>query len=75
MSVDEIINQELSATLVKKLGFDWPDERVIRIAKDAGESIAEGTPAVLAFALAVDTELIMYGDGRISDPIGLDGLT
>lgn len=65
------INQRLAALLVEKTGYDWPEERILRIADEAAAIMTEGMPASYAFATAFETELIMYGDGSIDNPVGI----
>lgn len=65
------INQQWAAALVKKLGYDWPPERIERIAADMGEGVAASVPASWALASAFDLELVMYGDGSMSELVGL----
>lgn len=70
-SIQETVARDLAEIIARGSGYDWPVERVLRIAEDAVSSINEGISPLWAFADAFDTELCMYGNGSITEPTGI----
>lgn len=61
--VEQLVDKEFARKLVLSLGYIWPDYRVERVARRARGMVGPGLLIVDAFAVALDSELLLYGDG------------
>lgn len=68
------VDQHLAAAMVKKLGYNWPDERIERVASEMAKLFAVSKDMPWSLSEAIHKELVMYGDGTINNPVGLISL-
>lgn len=71
LDIVKLVDREFAGELVRKMGYDWPVERVERVAHNAREHLKAGRSAPFAFARAIEIELTMYGDGSSAGPVGI----
>jgi hypothetical protein len=70
-AIREYVNQQLAAGMIRKLGYDWPSERIERVAAAMPEFFAVSGNMAWSLSEAIDEELVMYGDGSILEPVGI----
>lgn len=76
IDVHLLLSREFASELTKRMGYEFNAERITRIADEAREAIKAGATACEAYAHAVDTELVMYGDPNSKVvPTGILGIT
>lgn len=70
-AIQEYVNQQLAARMVKELGYQWSDERIERIAGAIPEFFAVSQNIAWSLSEAIHEELVMYGDGSINNSVGV----
>lgn len=68
-SMRELVNIEITSALCRGFDYNFDEKRLKRIAEKACELIDESIPAYLAFASALDLDLMLYGDPNEKDGI------